>query len=69
MLLRKDYKLIADAIKYEGRELNNLSYMTGFNFTETRDAIKRITLSLAIILANNDPQFNKQEFTEACKGD
>ena len=69
MLTKEDYRLIAKAIKYEGREFNNLSYMTGFNFTEGRDAINRIIQSLTIVFANNNPQFDKQKFMDACKGD
>ena len=70
MLTRKHhYKAIAKAINYEGRELNTLGYMTGFEFREAREAIKRITLSLAIIFAADNPHFNRQKFIDACKGD
>lgn len=68
-LTEKDYELIIKAIKYEGRELNNLSYITGFNFTEARDAIRRIIMSLAIIFAGSNPYFDEQKFIESCKGD
>ncbi len=69
MLTKKYYKAIARVIKYEGREFNNLSYITGFSFEEGRNAVKRITLSLAIIFSEDNPQFNKELFLEACKGD
>ena len=69
MLSRKHYKTIAKAINYEGRELNNLDYMTGFEFREAREAVKRITLSLAIVFAADNPRFNRQKFLNACKGD
>ena len=69
MLLKKHYKAIAEAIRYEGRELNTLDYMTGFKFKEAREAIERIMLSLAIVFAADNPRFNRQRFLDACKGD
>lgn len=69
MLSKEQHKAIAFAISYEDRKLNTLSYMTGFEFSEAREVIKHITLSLSMLFTADNPQFNPQEFLVACEGD